>query len=131
MASEMALKSAGRTRSPLWAASSLLAHAEWTCILHSSPDCLASWSCALCSQPVKLLLGMVAGRQALTRQDVQLKGDVRMIVSTQFATPWSLRFPRIVNIHRDKRPQDISTVTEMLDEWRGKLDTTKSTPHLG
>lgn len=59
------------------------------------------------------------------RAVTQLKGDVRLISTKEFATHWSLRFPLITDIRDDKRPQDVNTVEEMVGELTRKLDVTK------
>jgi len=46
----------------------------------------------------------------------QVKGDVRLIKSKQFATDFSLRFPRVARIRKDKKPQDTMTQQELLEE---------------
>ena len=56
---------------------------------------------------------------------LQLKGDVRLITSREFATHWSLRFPLITDIRLDKAPKDVNTVDQMVEELTSKRDVTK------
>ncbi len=47
--------------------------------------------------------------------DVQVQADVRTIVSKQFASRHSLRFPRVQRVRWDKGPLDVQTDQELWD----------------
>ncbi len=47
--------------------------------------------------------------------ELQVRADVRMIKSEQFATDWSLRFPRIQRIRDDKSASEIQTHEDFKD----------------
>lgn len=49
-----------------------------------------------------------------------MKGDVRLIKSMQFATAFSLRFPRVTRVRFDKGPQDTMTHQELLEDVEKK-----------
>lgn len=46
---------------------------------------------------------------------MQVQADVRTIVSKQFASRHSLRFPRVQRVRWDKSPLDIQTDQELWD----------------
>jgi len=46
---------------------------------------------------------------------VQVQADVRTIISKDFATRHSLRFPRVERIRYDKSPFDVQTDQELWD----------------
>ena len=53
---------------------------------------------------------------------MQVKADVRMIKSEQFATDWSLRFPRIQRLREDKSASEVQTHEDfkaMVQQNRG------------
>lgn len=47
--------------------------------------------------------------------DPQVQADVRTIISRDFATRHSLRFPRVERIRYDKSPFDVQTDQELWD----------------
>ena len=63
-------------------------------------------------------------RTALSNQHgaLQVKGDVRLIRSKQFATAYSLRFPRVTRVRfdDDKGPCDTLTHQELLEDVEKK-----------
>ena len=61
---------------------------------------------------------------------LQLKGDVRAIVSGNFAAQRSLRFPRIMAIRDDKDAATINTEADMLAEVSRKHDLRASAPPI-
>ncbi|KAK9855168.1 hypothetical protein WJX84_006864 [Apatococcus fuscideae] len=55
---------------------------------------------------------------------VEVKADVRMIKSEQFATDWSLRFPRIQRLREDKSASEVQTHEDfkaMVQQNRGTM----------
>ena len=65
---------------------------------------------------------------------VRVKGDIRMIPTTTFATGYSLRFPRITGLRYDKKWSDILTFAQLkhtIDEDRVKFNVDVNDPRPG
>ena len=65
---------------------------------------------------------------------LQIKADIRTIVSRAFATKYSLRFPRIDRVRWDKNPADVMTeqeLEELVEKNKGSLTGDKSFTRLG
>ena len=64
-------------------------------------------------RPLIPLMGPMNTKRALI--DWQVQADVRTIISKDFATRHSLRFPRVERIRYDKSPFDVQTDQELWD----------------
>jgi len=73
------------------------------------------------AQATYLLCSLLSNISVFNCYDAaQVKGDVRLIKSKQFATDYSLRFPRVARVRFDsgdhKAPQETMTQEALLEE---------------